>query len=703
MIFRFTAPRAVPRTLAFTSPALAALLLLPPRGGAQEPPDSVVRLDPVVVRVLRSSLGAGTPQAVSVAVGEELTRGHAGAYLEETLRAIPGLQVQNRFNLASGERLAIRGFGSRAQFGIRGVRVLLDGIPATLPDGQTALDHLDPWSLGRAEILRGPASSLYGNAAGGVLHLETRDPAPAPASAVRSSTGSHGLRVLSATASAPLGPSAVRVTGSRYAYRGFRRDPVADDGSLYGRQERTVVTALATAPLGGGELRAAANALDLAAANAGSLSRALLDESGPQAFRNNVLQRTREDIRQAQAGLTWRGPMGGLRAELAAWGVRREFNGRIPSDVVTFHRNAGGARAVLEGTRRAGSTLVSLGAGVEMEVQRDDRRNWANQRGERGALRLDQDERVDGTALFAQARLDPSSAVSLTAGARWDSFRFRVGDRLLDDGADESGHRVMRALSPSLGVVWKAAPALEFFGSLATAFETPTTTELANRPDGAGGFNVALAPTRAMTVEGGIRARRGSAWVLEATLFRTDLRDELVPFEVPDTPGRTFYRNAGTSSHTGWEVTVEGRPHPHLESRLAYTRVDARYRSYAVGPNDFSGKRIPGLSPHTVDGRVRAFLDEAFLEVRGLLRDAVPVDDGNSARSPRAFLVDVRAGTRGIRARGVELTPFLAVTNLLDGRYDAAVVVNAFGGRYFEPGPGRGVQAGVEVALGGGR
>lgn len=683
--------------------ALAGGLIPPCSAGAQEPPDSVVRLEPVVVRVLRSSVGGGAPHAVSVVAGEELTRGHAGAYLEEALRSLPGVQVQNRFNLASGERLAIRGFGSRAQFGLRGVRVLLDGIPATLPDGQTALDHLDPWSLERAEILRGPGSALYGNAAGGVLHLETRAPQRALGGALRTSAGSHGLRVTGGSISGPLGPAGFRVTGSRYGYDGFRRDPVADDGSRYGRQERTVVTALVHAPLAGGDLRLVANALDMAAANPGSLSRALLDEGGPQAFRNNVIQRTREDIRQGQAGVTWVGDVAGLEAEVAAWSVLRDFQGTIPSDVVTFDRRAGGARVLLAGSRALGETRVGVGAGVEVEFQSDDRRNWANQAGEKGALRLDQDERVRGTGLFAQARVEPSQSVAVTAGIRWDAFRFSAGDRLLTDGADDSGERVMRALSPSLGMVWRAAPAVELFASLATAFETPTTTELVNRPTGAGGFNTDLSPTRAVTAEGGVRVRHPSSWFMEAVFFRTDLRDELVPFEVPATPGRTFYRNAGESSHQGWEVTLEGRPTPGIWTRVAYTRVDARYRAYAVGPADFSGNAIPGLAPHRLDGRLAGSWGPAFLEVRGLIQGAIPVDDANSVRSPRALLVDVRSGTRELRARGMGVAPFLALANVLDRRYDAAVVVNAFGGRFFEPGPGRNVQAGVEVRLGAGR
>lgn len=667
---------------------------------AQERPDTV-RLEPVVVRVLASAVGTGSPYAVSIATRDELARGHAGAYLEEALRALPGVQIQNRFNLASGERLMVRGFGSRAQFGIRSVRVIVDGVPATLPDGQTALDHLDVSALDRVELLRGPGAAAYGNAAGGVLHLQSRAPGAATEAELRSAAGSFGLRTLSLGVTGRAGPLAFRAGGQRYAYDGFRRDPVAGDGSTYGRQERSILNVLLQADVAGGRLRAVVNGLDMAAANAGSLSQALLDLGDRQAFRNSVLQRTREDIRQGQVGLGWNGTVAGLEAELATWGIRRDFEGRIPSDVVAFDRNAGGARAFVSGIRRAGSGVARLGAGVEVEVQSDDRRNWANRSGDKGPLTLDQHERVRDVGVFAQARVEPSRTLSLVTGLRWDTFRFRAADRLLADGADESGVRVMRALSPSVGVVWQAASRVELFGSAATAFETPTTTELANRPDGAGGFNPDLDPTRALTVEGGVRARLGGAWSAEATVFHTELRDELVPFEVPTSPGRTFYRNAGESSHRGWEATVEGRPSASTWLRVAYTRVDARFDRYAVGDADFSGNRIPGLSPDRVDARLGLERAHGLVEIRGLYQAAIPVNDAGTAESPPAFLADVRAALVDLRVGRLTLDPFVAVANVLGRTYNASVVVNAFGGRYFEPGPGRTLEVGVGMRFGG--
>jgi len=683
---------------------LAALVL--GRGDLQaqstEPTDTVFEIEPIRVRILRSPVGTGTAAPVSVVAGSELLRGRSGAFLEEALRALPGIQIQNRFNLASGERLMIRGFGSRAQFGIRGVRVLVDGIPATLPDGQTSLDHLDIGGLGRAELLRGPASSLYGNAAGGVLYLQSLPPGSGrPSLQVNAAAGSHDLRTLHASATGGMGSGGYRLAVQRFSFDGFRRNTVADDGSNYGGAERTVVNGVVTIPTAGGNLRLVANGLDMDAGNAGSLSTALLDEGDRQAYRFNVIQQTREIVRQGQAGATWTGPLGGLNAEVSTWGIHRDFDAPIPPRIIELNRNAGGLRALFHRAPSAGAGRLSVGAGLEIEFQSDDRRNWDNDGGEKGPLELDQQERVRSTGFFTQARFDVSGALALSAGVRYDRFRFEAEDRLVGGGdPDDSGTRIMDAVSPSLGAVLELTPGFELFVSGSRSFETPTTTELVNRPTGSGGFNPDLDPQRGTTVEGGLRGRLAQTWSLEATLFQTKLTDELVPFEVPTDPGRTFFRNAGSSRHRGWEVAVDSRPIPGASLRVAYTRVDARFTDFAVDGDDYSGNRIPGLSPARVDGRLILERGPAFLILRGLFEDDIPVNNSGSASSDSYFLADIRMGLDDVNGGRFTLSPFAAVTNVFDRRYNAAVVVNAFGGRFYEPGPPRSFQVGLGVRWG---
>ncbi|CAN5848225.1 TonB-dependent receptor [soil metagenome] len=670
---------------------------------AQEVPDTVpLAHRPILVRVPGSSFTLGAPRPIAALSGHELGGARAAVFLEEAVQALPGVQIQNRYNFAVGERLSVRGFGGRAQFGVRGVRVLVDGVPATLADGQTTLDHVDVATLGRVEALRGPGASLYGNAAGGVLHFQTRDP---PSERLRpeifTMAGSDGLLQLRGTAGGRGGGVGYVVSAARVNYDGFRRDPLAENGGTYGAARRNSVNATLQLPGGPGRLRATLNWLDLAAENPGSLSEALLAEGDRQAFSNNVRQRTRKDVQQTQFGVSWNGPLlRSTRAEVAGYGVLRSLENPIPSDIVVVERTAWGGRALLEAPTTLAGLPTAVGGGLEFDVQKDDRQNYGNTTGSRGALRLDQLERVRGAGAFGYLRLALLDAADVSAGLRYDRFNFRVRDRFTGGGdPDDSGQRTMDAVSPSVGLVWRPARRTELFGTVSASFETPSTTELANRPGGAGGFNPALQPQRGTTVEAGVRTDIGGLAFLEASVHRTALRDELVPFEVQGVPGRVFFSNAGRSEHRGLEIAASSAGVAGLSGRIAYAYLDAVFRSYTRANAVFDGNRIPGMAPHTLDGVARWSATSWHTEIRGQYRSSVPADDANTAEAPPFFVLDFRTGAGPLRARGMEISPVAGINNVLDRRYVAAVAVNAFGGRFFEPAPGRTFHAGVRASF----
>jgi iron complex outermembrane recepter protein len=675
---------------------LVLALLCAGRASAQEP-DTVTQHRPLLVRVPGGVFGLGAARPIASLSGAELSGARAGVFIEEAVQALPGVQIQNRYNFAVGERLAVRGFGGRAQFGVRGVRVLVDGIPATLADGQTTLDHLDVATLGRVEVLRGPGASLYGNAAGGVLHFQTREPPPETVRPeIFALGGSDGLMQLRGTAGGTAAGAGYLISAARIRYDGFRRNPDAEDGATYGAAERSSVNAVFFLPAGPGRLRATVNWLDLAAENPGSLSRPLLDEGDRQAFVNNVRQRTRKDVRQTQLGISWEGSLRAARGEVAAYGLTRWLENPIPSDIIEVDRSAIGGRALVEAPLVLSGLRLAAGGGVELDAQTDDRQNYGNVAGERGALRLDQRERVRAAGAFGYLRAALARDADVTGGIRYDHFRFRASDRFLDDGADDSGERTMHAVSPSVGLAWRPA-GVELFATVSTAFETPSTTELANRPEGAGGFNPELEPQRGITVEAGVRTVLVGPAAVEFTGHHTALRDELVPFEVQDVPGRTFFRNAGRSEHRGFEVAA-GLAIGPVSSRMAYSYLDARYRTYRRGDNIYDGNRVPGVSPHTADAMLRFGTASWFTETRGQYRAGVPADDANTAEAPPFFVIDVRAGTAPVRLGSLEVAPIAGVNNVLDRHYVAAVTVNAFGGRFFEPGPARSFYIGVRAA-----
>jgi iron complex outermembrane receptor protein len=655
----------------------------------------LARLDTVAVRVLNAPMAAArAPYAVAAVDERAAMRAKPGMALDEALGDVPGVQVDNRFNYALGERISVRGFGARAQFGVRGVRVLVDGIPATMPDGQTSLNHVDLGALGRAEVIRGPASALYGNASGGVIRLTTADPpAAAFGSEYQATGGSDGLFRARASLGGRAGGAWYQGTLSRLDYEGYRRHQGTSN---------TLGSARAGFGILGGQAALAVHAVNYDAQNPGSLSDSLLRVDRTQAFASNVAQNTGEAGRHREAGITWTRPLGAALLDVSAYGVARALVNPIPNRIIDLHRRAEGARAAVTVPLSPIAADARLTVGTSVDGQRDDRQNHVNVKGARGSLALDQLEHVSVASGFTELVAPLGGRADLLGAVRYDRHRFSVRDRLVSSAdPDDSGARTMDAWSPTVGVAVHPTTMLTVYGNVATAFETPTTTELANRPTGAGGFNPDLDPSRTTSYEMGARGRALPWLRYDVAGYRAKVRDELIPFEVAGAPGRQFYRNAGSAIHRGVEASVDAAPVRGLSARVAYTWTDARFRDYTVSGVSFAGKRLPGVAPHRVDGTLTMQAPRgAFAEVSGRYSSSMPANDANTATSPAYDVWDVRLGWDGTRGRWAQVTPMLGITNVFDRDYNTAVTINAFGSRYYEPGPGRSVYAGLRVAFG---
>ncbi len=711
-------PRVQKRGLSATLAATAVVLVggwMPHAAGAQQAQADTFAVAPVEVSVLRAPV---TTDAAPMAVGAlgpiELRQGRSGAFLEEALQGIPGLQVQNRYNPAVGERLGVRGYGARAQFGSEGIRILVDGIPATLPDGQSTLDHLDIGSLGRVEVVRGAASALFGNASGGVVSFQTRAPGSAPYEIeLEQVAGSHGLLRTQGTVSGTVHETGYLVTLSSQSWEGFRTD-VREGAtrSTYGESSRLGLNARVTRALGGGELALTANALDLDSENPGALSLGLLDDPDRPAFAGSITQGLGKEVRQGQLGARWVGPVGGVEAEFSAYGIHREVVNPIPGVVIDLTRDGGGARAQLSSTRETGMGALRWFAGIETDIIFDDRLNFTNSGGQpTGDPFVDQRERVHSLGFFLQADVPlPASAQGLI-GLRYDRHDFEATDRVTRDPGEpsRSGGRTMDAFSPSVGVHLPLNGTLSTFVSVGTTFETPTTLQLANRPPPAdpGGFNADLDPQTGVSGELGLRGTFGALVAFEATMFQTNLKNELVLFELPD---RNYYRNAGESRHRGFEFSLTAAPINGLvRTSLSYSKLEAEFIEYMRGDQDLSGNRVPGVAGDRAQGSLRVSPSHWFGELTGTYVGGVVANDLNTATAPSYFVADLRVGSRGLGVGNVHLAPWVAVTNLFDEQYIAAVHVNAFAppanpaaARYYEPGPGRSFQTGLRLTWSGG-
>jgi len=664
----------------------------PVGGTAQTPPDSTrsdssaVRLAPIRVTVTRDVRALRTvPFAVGVADGDDIRAGRPGRGLDEALLAIPGVLVSNRYNPSLDQRIAIRGFGARSAFGVRGVRVLIDDIPQTLPDGQGQLTNLDLSEIAAVEVLRGSASSLYGNATGGVILVRTRDPAAqrlAPGAAV--SVGAFGTVRLSSRVSAPLSGGGLGVTITRTTSDGFRRHARADLRQVALRYTPTRPAARTRVRV---SLRVAdAPTLD----NPGSLTRAELSADPTSAAPRNVAANAGKDVTQAQAGVTIERDVAGGTMRVTGYGLTRRLDNPLSFAFIDLDRRVAGLRA--GANLPIGSAGARLTLGVDLQHQRDDRRNETP---DRTALTRDQRETVTELGPFVRASVPIPGGVTLSGGVRFDRLAFRVRDHLLADG-DDSGRRTLSDVSWSLGAVATRIGPVVPWVSVGTSFEGPTTTELANRPTGPGGFNPALDPQHATTVEAGVRGNVGEVLSYSAAAYRTAVTDALVPFEVPTDPGRRFFRNAGSATYRGIEVAIDWHPGPAWRTRVALTTSDFRFDRFRAGASTFDGNRIPGVPARRLYASARYAAGPWWVAWDQTLQSSMPVNDANTDRTSPFATTGLRAGFDG-RLGAWAVHPYLGVLNAFDDAHVASVVVNASFGRYFEPAPRRNVYVGVRV------
>ena len=716
--------------LAFFLGALAAWPAAP--AAAQVDSDTVptFNLDSVIVSVLGTPIRLGaSPYPISVIGEGDLRNGKSGMFLEEALQNLPGVQVQNRFNYAVGERVTIRGFGSRAQFGVRGINIVVDGIPATLADGQSTLDHLDIGSLGRVEALRGPASAIYGNASGGVLRFETEMPSQAGAREELTTVGgSNGLFRLQSTTSGTVGGTGYLISVDRLEYDGFRHFITQPDSlDAYGGAERTHINARLEQPIAGGELGVTVNHLDLDAESPGSLSRVRFNANPDEIHAFYRRDRTGKEVRQAQLGVTWTGPVGGFNANAAVYGLTRDFANPIPNEYIDADRRASGVRLTLG--RSAGSGVNVL-VGAEYDGQNDDRREYFNRGGQPNpdSALINQRENVQSAGGFAQVSVSLNDRVELVGAGRYDFTRYKVKDLLIRPAPpvnpDNSGGRDMNNLSGSLGIHVTVTPQLGVFANVSTSFETPTTVELGNQASSSGGFNPNLDPTTGRTLEAGLRGTFADRIAFEATGFVIKLENEILSGQNVD--GVDYFRNVPNTERKGAEVILRARLLEFLSGQVSYTKTDATFEEaqdrYLV---DIAGKKVPGLAPQQLQANLSATYGSWYLDLSAEYTDEMAVNDRNclvvlvagacpltaaSTRQDgftRAYtLVGLRAGGRTIQLGGIEISPFAGVQNLMDKRYMASVVPNAFAPvanhtnvRFYEPGPGRTFYVGGTLAV----
>jgi iron complex outermembrane receptor protein len=699
--------------------AVASLVLATP-GVAQtaDRQDTAGALAPVVIT------GDGAwqqrwlaPGSIEVVDGEELRAGQLQINLSEGLGRVPGLVVRNRQNYAQDLQISVRGYGARAPFGVRGVRLYVDGIPASAPDGQGQAANFPIGSAERIEVIRGPFSALYGASAGGVIALYTQDGQRPTEWRTGLAAGSNGLWRLSSQLSGQTGSAAqpgwsYSLDVGKFATDGERPQSAAS--------RSTGNLKLARAHEGGRTVlvlnRQSSQALDPL-----GLTRAEFDADPGQTTGVATQFNTRKSVSQTQVGLAWEQSLGqGHRIELMGYGGQRgvrQFQAiptgaQIPpgsaGGVIDLARDYWGWNARWRMDRSYDSGRLTVTAGLASDRQTEDRLGYENfigpTLGVQGRLRRDETNRASTLDPYVQADWR-TQATTLTAGLRHSRVRFTSADRYIAAGnPDDSGEVKFDGFSPVLGVRRELTPQLQAFASLGRGLETPTLNEVAYRASGLTGLNPALNASRSTSAEWGLRGRQ--AWgTWSATMFETRTRDEIVV--LTNSGGRSTFQNAGRTRRHGFELSglVQWG---QLSITPAYTWMDARYRdgfltctaTPCAAPTVpvAAGNRMPGLA------KQQAYLQLAWepgwansvFTLEATHTGRMAVNDRNTDATAASTVFNL--GVRFEQNRGDwTWREFVRIDNVTDRVHAGSVIVNEGNNRFFEPGAGRSVYVGVEL------
>jgi len=688
----------------------AALLPNPARAApapAQTPP--IERLPTVQVQAARVQQvdDADLPASISTVWLDDDANGTL-AQISEALGGIPGVVARDRQNYAQDTQLSIRGFGARSTFGVRGVRVLVDGVPATMPDGQGQLSHASLLSAQRVDVLRGPFSALYGNSSGGVVQVFSADGAPGDPWRLRLDTGSDNTLSAGAQLRGQQGPIRYNVAANHFRTDGWRDHSAA---------RRESVNARLGTDVGGGQLDLVLNYFDSPdAQDPLGLSRAQVNADPRQATAVASQYNTRKSVRQAQAGLVFTRTDGAHTWRAMGYAGQRSVEQylAIPPGPQASPLHAGGvidldghyggvdARWSWHGDWAGRPLDLVIGANADRQLQ--DRRGYENfvgdQLGVKGRLRRDQADRVENIDQFAQAWWQWAPRWSLLLGLRHSTVRFRSNDHYITArNPDDSGARRYEATTPVAGVVFRASDAWRLYASAGRGFETPTFNELGYRADGQAGLALDLSAARSRNLEVGSKWHAQSGARLEAALFRADTDDELAV--ASNSGGRATYRNIGRTRRQGAEASYVQPLGAQTELAVAYTWIEATVRDAyplcgTAGCNTVpADARLPGVPRQQWNARMQYTPGPWQWAAELVASSDTVVNDLATEKAAGYALLNLEAARRWKTAQGT-LRAFARIDNVLDQRYIGSVIVNDGNQRYFEPGPDRRVGVGLQ-------
>ena len=667
--------------------ALKVVLLLPVFGIAQTlSQTSTITLQEVAVEATKLETDRFVvPASISVINLIPLQGMQQQLSLQEYLSAVPGVFSLNANNYAQDLRLSIRGFGSRAAFGIRGVKIIVDGIPETTTDGQGQVDNLPLGLLSRLEVLRGSSASLYGNAAGGVVYLNTLDSLQGESVQLRTTLGSYAYQNYQLIGNVKGEKTTAVFALNRTVTDGFR--------VFSGLSQRILNTKIKHQINPNSSLTFQLNYTDSPRAeDAGGLTLEESETDFRQARQRNVDFDTYEQIEQFKTGLRWQ-QQWNSQWSMDSYGFYsfRDFYGKLPFEnggIVDLFRNyyGVGTRLTFQEAKQKHSHQWQLG--FDTSSQRDQRDRFQNLAGKQGEQEFSQLEQFGNIGIFLLDHIQWQK-VLLSTGLRLD---------IQNLGADTVEEiQKYTVFNPSLGLSYALADQHRVYANFSTSFETPTLSELSANPNGGEGLNLDLMPSKAINYELGWKNRTSSGY-LEATTFYIESSNEILPYELEAFPGRAFYRNAGATSRFGLELAGSYQWNKWA-IQASVTQAQYRLEGMDDTANEVEGKKIPGIpsSQFFLQLKYRSASDWQWV-LSGEHSGAFFANDSNSVEI-KAYQKVRFQGQKTVQTQWGKLDFFGGINNVLNTTYFDNIRLNAFGGRFYEPAPGRNFYFGLSLGI----
>lgn len=639
------------------------------------------------------------PAAVSIVAKDDIQLGRQQLGLDESLNRVPGIFSQNRYNFTQDLRISIRGFGARSSFGIRGIKIFADEIPATLADGQGGVDDIDLGSAARIEVIRGPSSSIFGSSSGGAISIYTEDGPEIPFIEAGVTAGEYDHQKYQLKSGGKYNRLNYLFNASHLTMDGYR-DHSEVEHNLINTKFRFTIDDSST-------LTMIFNAVDSPTANdAGAITaeEAALDPT--QAQERNLSSNAGEELEQQKIGFVYHKQFNEQHAiTLRNYYLWRDFEtflpfgshiAFVPDDGVTaFDRffYGGGAQYIFTGNLMGMPNRFT--AGVDIDIQEDDRQRFINDAGVKGALTFDQLEEAESYGFYFRNELAVIDSVKLTVGGRYDRVDLSVDDRFLSN-ADQSGSLEFDEFSPSVGILWSPRPEINLYANYSTSFETPTFTELSNPARNLnvnlGGFSNVNAQT-AESYEIGMKGNVLDRIDYEISLYIMNVEDEIT--NISNLGSRAFFENADTDRN-GLEAAMTAELVAGLTLTAAYTYSDFEFDSFPSDPT-LVGNSLPGLPEQQFFTELAYRHDAGFYCIWDFMYvDGLYANNSNTVKTDAYTLSNLRAGYQATFSN-IEVSPFIGINNLFDEEYFSNVRINAFGGRLFEPAPELNIYGGLSL------